>query len=1427
MLVIDILDIYVSSVVGNDNNNGTQDYPLKTLDKAVGIINSTYIGNPLYITINLAEDGHYTQDSVLKINNSYIYYKSKQNTLVTAFNVILYNCTLMISNLNVRPIMMTMELYNSKMLVISSMVTSNYIAVQWTQSDIYFIQSTFTLNMHLVDNSKLVVNQSTIIDSILSLYSGNNQVTIRETYLNGLSINTIYDSSNDRLVFESSVLDYNISMLYNPGSYFYIDRNASFTLSNCTITSAISVKNFIEIVDSTLLIYNTTMEKSSTRISIINCLQSNITIRHFHSISVQSNYFISSEFSNIHLDNTKIEFCQFGLIGSKVTNVTVNPTDSYKIVIDQLEIYNSFGYNQMPFIELTKQRYQWNLDIKNSNISFISSIILENTNFQLSNCQIESLLKEDLFQFDLNTNVTIQETSVFASNINSGKTVFLVYNGSSVTVENSQFDSCSTFLKMSGNSMFNISHCQFEKLFSNYEIFYIQNYSQLYIFSTKFSETYSQEFMVVDLSTVGVHQVSIVNSTSHANSHLLFTNAVVVFEDLVFQTNFIGGNGFMFYNSTLDFIGNSLISEVISLESIAGDLIYIDSHSNCTFNNILFTLNFIDNLFYSMQSRIYWYNLTFIKNSADLIHMTFGYFYSQNTMVSYHTGNFLMNIMYTEYHSLNDTIQDLYNSLGHLYRIYCKNATPVTFDNLTVRRNTFSRVIYKSIDSDAASINYFSGFININNATFQENEAKNTFLQFSYNSKVLMTNSTILDNQIKNGTLLKITSSNITLVDCLISNNRGQNHTIYIDGFKSGIEFQNTNISLNYAEEGGCIFIGEWPTCTMSKTTFENNTSNTSGGCFNIASSSPFSCQLTDIGNSITNNKALNGGGGAVYYQQTSAFDPYWINADIEYSGNTALYGSDIATNISEIYIEFTNTDVFQLKFTFTLKDKNENIIILDNQKPVNFQIQQMGETLNDNHLFSLNITAFLQDGVGKVNYQLPEISSLTYSITLPDYPSIIQNVQVYTTYCSTYTYRLNNTCVYCDIGSSLNKQGNCQPCDQNLVCLNSLVYTKPNYYLANSDDINSIYQCQPNHCTGMNECTGTFNQGLLCGSCQKPNSMLFIPKTGIYCCNRNSTPLYLVFYLALLIPITIILSMKFQYSSFYSTFGKIFTFLQFISIIFFSSPYLYLLPLFRFSIDVFYDFCPFTFTGRGKALFALSTIIALVAILSIIRIIKNRKKRNDHGNLQNVYYYWSLFLILYPPVMFNLVSMIIYKTVTTDTVKKYLAIDMDINYSTSIMQWVNIGILFITIVIVLLVVGVSVLIIVKLRRPNSKSNFTKILHMLPYRKGYKWWDIIHFLKSFIFSVISIGCLYNQQLNSILLKTVQFIVGTTEYFLHPYQQPQKNHLNNFSNLLLMILILIVDFKNYLNYIGQIITIYTIISILFFILLHLYLKIKLH
>ncbi|EFA76928.1 hypothetical protein PPL_09680 [Heterostelium album PN500] len=414
---------------------------------------------------------------------------------------------------------------------------------------------------------------------------------------------------------------------------------------------------------------------------------------------------------------------------------------------------------------------------------------------------------------------------------------------------------------------------------------------------------------------------------------------------------------------------------------------------------------------------------------------------------------------------------------------------------------------------------------------------------------------------------------------------------------------------------------GDTAACSITNNLFFINTG-VRGGVFQFEQTN-FECEISD--NTFNSNTA-DLAGGAIYSKELIIVDK-----SNKFLGNTAtFYGNNIASGKARLGIgmpdDIANDE--PITITITMFDYFDNEVTTEAGDLMLWlsAISTPGDFTNVSMPVSLiggfarvNLNAFVGMQVGSVFNILAHQDGLQSNVELTVGP------------CRPFQFQSPNNvlCQYCnstDLVYSPSKQ-QCVKCNNEKLsqCYRGNVETIENYWMYNND-IEVIKRCEQNLCLGGNQCISG-HTGILCGQCltsPKHN------KSSIYCCT--------LFIIALSLAPTIFN---------HHVFGSIIIFLQSVAILLYSQMNLYIVPLFRMSLDYIPFICSgLPFNYYTKVAFSFSATIIIIAIGGITsRIAKSLSlvRQIQHPTAQRspyLSYFWSSTLLFFGPLVFDLFSL-------------------------------------------------------------------------------------------------------------------------------------------------------------------------------------------
>ncbi|GAM28045.1 hypothetical protein SAMD00019534_112210 [Acytostelium subglobosum LB1] len=634
----------------------------------------------------------------------------------------------------------------------------------------------------------------------------------------------------------------------------------------------------------------------------------------------------------------------------------------------------------------------------------------------------------------------------------------------------------------------------------------------------------------------------------------------------------------------------------------------------------------------------------------------------------------------------------------------------------------------------------------------------------SYNTDIHVSQSTFTLNE---GIIFSMTMGNFTLTGSTIKGTTADTAVALLNIQR--VQINDTDIITNFASNsplrmfGGAFYLENmYYPCEFSYNSFVDNEAKASGGVFYVANGDPF---LLDATNVLTGNVAE-------FYGPNYAS----VKSTFNITNLTENLRNDVAMEIGITVLDGYNNTV-----------SNE-------VGEIKISIVPMTPTLS-NSSYSFTVTlmggqgiVYLTELVGKPNGSVFQINlsqedssllPLSFQITIPS--------------CSPFQFQGINSslCQFCPSNLDVYSRslGRCQSCQSELKhltqCYQDRVSTTPDFWMYNYD-IEYIYQCQPNQCLGSNRCLSG-HTGVLCGQCIKSPG---INKSGLYCCSSNSifiTLSYIIFIMLVIVGLSI------TPGHHASIVGILFNYFQSIAILLFPQLNLYIVPLFRISIDFIPKVCPLPELGYiAKVL--LSTLMIIVIIVTgtlatgRITFFQRRRLINiqetmNTSDISRWSLFWHLLMMFYGALVFNFFSLALPCRNVGNQTSTYLYMDMDVqcNAFTTTLRVISIGLLGIMLVLLPLYY------IYTQYAPGSVMHRHMSEH---YKSKHRWWAVFAMYRMASYGITTLLLLYQPELMSGVLPSIMVLITSVQYFIRPYRIKTLNELENMSNLTITMLFII-------------------------------------
>ncbi|KAN0053184.1 hypothetical protein ACTA71_006708 [Dictyostelium dimigraforme] len=1099
-----------------------------------------------------------------------------------------------------------------------------------------------------------------------------------------------------------------------------------------------------------------------------------------------------------------------------------------------------------------------NVSLSFMDLSCIGSFQFESTSVEMLLVNMSASFNQFLFTLTKESILVIDRCD-FILNPSTGlkSTAFLVGDNSDLYIVDSTFGYCGTGIVVSTNgSSLTLINTSILKINLGVPVFTI-GYSTLEFYNCTFEQTYIQSTSLIDsfisnitidictIDTLGGVFISsfgsniLINQLVMANcftQYKLFqsnSDSIIISNSLFNNNHGFGYNLFHLYESinfeviSTHFINNSF-SPIINSQN--GSLIFksikLDENVGSFLGSVNDTLLQINNLIYK-DNKIpydYLFSIEGCNNIImDSIIIDNNYLTQYLIMVNGVSGY----LDISNFNFKNNKIVTINSPFNN------ESISSLIFFN---EINFFNMNEIIIIDNKISSNFFYFQSVNLiikNNSLIKSNEIigdQYYFIQ-SIDSNFTILNSNFIDNQGDSISLINLINCNLTINGiCEMSRNdfskNGNGSIISLNQINyNSITFNyfmisNLNASFNLAKFGGVFQFGGYsngndafinPLSKFINNTFNSNIGSQQGG---VIYTEQFS-----FSNNIKSILKLNN-----FENNTSICGP---NFSSELQKGMFSNDSINVINGVDTLIEFYFVDYFNNTFA--------SLSI-----PLNISITRQLD--NSTEFFLSSVMA----GKGTFLYQFLGDVGENYLVESVD-PTLNLEQIFYVDGCLPYQYLtlLNETCEYCEnnfaFSQSLNK---CYPCDSNIMnCFSSTVFAIDGYYIVDND-VSMVEECPLDLCLSKNLCTSNSSFGNLCFSCKDEFGNKVQTKNGIRCCSHFK-PILLIPILAFHLSFALVLSLV-KYNSFRIPIGQIIIFLQINSVVFFSYSGIYILPLFRMTVDMLDGYCLWEGLNYNfKSFLSFSIIISLFLIgstditpLVLIRIYKKRllianiknininnieektttktiqktfypnflkeiiKKRFSEVPSSNIYYWksiWSLFQLFIIPLMFNAISLIVSKNVDGEN---YLSVDFSIvqnqTISSKICTTISIIIFIIISSIIILIIFLSIFLNFKKNNNYNNRVFKKIMDIkqthFNYKQNFKWYDqsIIKIIQSTIFCVLSITMFFKMQSYTAIITSIQMVYMSVYYFLPSSSSNPSRDLNNYINLLQLIILIIAN-----------------------------------
>ncbi|KAM9951693.1 hypothetical protein ACTFIT_002375 [Dictyostelium discoideum] len=1111
-----------------------------------------------------------------------------------------------------------------------------------------------------------------------------------------------------------------------------------------------------------------------------------------------------------------------------------------------------------------------------------NNILLENLVFQCSglfnfiksDIRIESVRMESSFKnslISLYNDCSAQiSNSQLLSNSFESKSLFYI-NSSQLFIFNSDFSgSTASFVSAWKDSIIYLESTSWNKLFSKGKPNFIIEESYLHITNSTFDGVQSSSALIESYKSY----IDISNTTINAfgSKSILYSESsqYVILSDLVLNGCFSQDQLFYIYQAQTVDIKRCIFN------NNRGYGYNLFKFINCTTVNIEFT-KFIGNSFspliQSYQSSLILQSITLIGNSGSFINSI------GDVIVKVYNLTYTDNLITYDYLFVSENTRSIIlnsitinNNYFNNFLFIFDNVSNLFFNDFTLSNNLLSEIDKNDTPMILFQNCQITSFINFN--IINNSISKSLFK--STNSRLVFARLIFSSNQITgiDNSFIDSLTSNIIITNSIISNNNGNCKSL-INLNACSLTIDSTNFQGNYFIQNGDGSIISYKSIInekignnffqISNSIFYNNFGKF-GAVFSFYNFSLLNDTKYPIinNNSIFNNNSFISNTatqqGGVFYTKNFLFNlnSTLFNSNI-FLNNIAFCGINFSSEFNKVIFKNKNViNGLNSLIEYNLLDYYGNIFT-PLSTTVNISITRVS------NMKSIIIPSVIIVGVGNFKYQFIGDFGENYIIETingdndddndndDDKSNISFKETIMVLGCLQYQYfnETNDSCNYCSVDFSYSPSlKKCYQCDPDKIsCLTSSVVTNDGYYLVNQD-VSMVEECPVAMCLSNNTCLSNNSFGNLCFSCKDQFGNVIQSKNGIRCCSS--------FKPNLIIPILIIVYLIFglslsllKYNLLEKPIGQIIIFLQINSVVFFSYSGVYILPLFRMSIDLFDGVCLFKgLNANYKFFISLFIITSLFFIgstditLNLLEFtLKRIFKFSNYPNFLNkiligkvnqgkIYKWksiWSLYQIFIIPLLFNSICFLISKTINNID---YLSIDFSINYKSKINQLcITLSIIIILMISLISIISIiSFLIfkfktlkrILKINNSNNNSNdnnnnnqnsnnrklksyfisklnliflnFYRLQLQLNYKRNFKYWDNLILLKSLLLVILSISFIFNFSHFMTFVITIQIIYTTIHFLFNPIKKellPITN-FNNLTNLLQLIIFIISD-----------------------------------
>ncbi|EGC38075.1 hypothetical protein DICPUDRAFT_76333 [Dictyostelium purpureum] len=1512
-------NIYVNYNISNSNGDGTITNPFQSLcDINSNILTSNSI-------INIAVGEYNTKKCIFEINN------------INNFTIIPYNPNNNNDNL--------INIYNIGFNIINSTI------ININDLNFIFLNDNFKININ--NSINIIINNSIIENYIILIYNSNNVVfknsLVKSTSNMVTTINQIINSVDSNLVVNDTVFQ-------SSNSNIMLLKSSSISKATGVSFNNIFISEF-KIQESTIVLESLIPTESV----FLSGLYEFNNITFYKSISTTLITLLTNNNNNNNLimnqinliDNNNILFLKLNIKNNSFNSISIRNFNFVKTITA-----TKCDINRFVTTSSTSSNISSNLTISDSIFNCFGTSEFKFSNVQFRNVSITTTFKGAFIRILEDALVTFYSSTFKTSNFDTKGSLFVLDNGSFLTLNQCIIkDSSSTLLVSSSQkeaSVIKINNCQFLRSTSNTSPFILTLNSNLSISNSLFEHYNSSlsSFITAFSTKIKIESTQLNNFLIGSQTPMISAlNSNFEIDDLRMDNCICGFNTFFSVARPQIFsISNSIFTNNHGIERDF-QLFSFWNGTNITFSHPQFIGNSFSPMIYLESSNFTISDITYYNNTGSFVSGI------SNQTQTVEISNFLIENNKTPFEYLfafrgpysarlyritiaNNYLPKYLIYFGSQERSNPKNSIEITcfnyYNNIIIDNfngnNIFpflfdietpvpSQILFYNIDSKFTNSivennKFLYGVFTVSQANFE----------ISYSS--------LSNNQFQSNGLGKLFSIygvsfyNVytTFYQVTINNNRIAQDLTYsilfdeplVKIFSTSINISNCEMSFNYfpRSKGGAINkddVSRWYQVIIKDSIFDSNIAQY-GGAISLAGY--YENKDLQISNCVFKNNYAKDNGGAIYIEYST-----FIGTNNSFYNNSCLFGKNNYGSgpflLSPHYLKAVSGEVLFVQFSildYSLEIINGISGFLNTsitQFRCNKKVYKNSCVPNDLITNVTYVSSKVVSGQGSFYYVFYGDFPTWYNIKLVGYPvSLFINIEP--TGCPPYTIDQNNNfmnCTFCPFGSSAIKVGNKSECfqcnSQEMVCQNSNVYSLDGYYKVKT---NKVFSCAIDMCSQENTCQSSLHTGDTCYYCLEG-----VAKNGIQCCSKFNPilllPVFTMFFL-----ISLILSVL-KFKNNHSILKSTIIFIQTNSIIFFSYGGIYILPLFRFSIDFLDQYCYFKNLNYLHKLIISNIVIIISFILSSTNItinlinnliinnyyfkktiykISTNKKRLDNDNnnqadniieqfekynrkitqrnysiIHKTKSTWFLIQIYSIPVLFNLISVLIYREqyyiptsresnnefhdssshqIDANDIERnilLLALDFSVpylNYSNTPLHPLHL-ILFLISTISLFLILLFLLLIVlmvlnhyKLIRngwyfwlynriiPDKLKIIKRVISKLNYTKKFKWWDLLVLAKSFIYTLLALLMLFKPQLYMNIVLWIQIAYSVCFFLANPIQsknnyqrrhEQRRNNLINLYQIFIFILSGSLLFKTLIPQLkGIVITILTLLIFLF-------------